>query len=346
MKRLTVIVFVLVGTVTLHGQHGGGSDMQASPWWVGLGAGVNAWIGDEEGADVHWNGSHPGFQLGLEIGRWMSPKWGLSLRASTFSLNSPSRSLFGMSALATVTLDWSNFDGEELGGLHIYTPLSAGAAFASDDSSTEGSFVVSSAVGLRYGFGKIDLFGEAGVGVAKFGTFCVMPSFTLGVRFALPSRRVSTYVPSSRSMMLDSEQKEEPRGLVDDMLATNEELHLPVAVVHFAEDESTLDENAYQQLNIFVSQMENADWFTEYYIISTADDAHASQRHNRKLCERRCQEVFDALVDDFEVERYRLLLLPDGGLSEYAHQQSEQMVIVIQRTPETEEVVERWISSY
>ena len=137
-----------------------------------------------------------------------------------------------------------------------------------------------------------------------------------------------------------------PKGLIDDMLATNEQLHLPVAVVRFAVDDDELDNKALRQLSLMVSHIESTKGDSGFYIIATADDASESQRHNRKLCRRRSKEVFEALTEDFGVDKRRLRMLPDGGFSEYEHQYSERMVLIIQHTPETQEVVERWIPTY
>jgi hypothetical protein len=52
------------------------------------------------------------------------------------------------------------------------------------------------------------------------------------------------------------------------------------------------------------------------------------------------------LIKDFGVDKGRLKMLPDGGFSEYEHQYSERMVLIIQHTPETQEVLERWIPTY
>lgn len=137
-----------------------------------------------------------------------------------------------------------------------------------------------------------------------------------------------------------------PNGLIDDMLATNEHLRLPVAVVRFAVDDDELDNKALRQLNLMVSQMKVTEGNTEYYIIASADDAAESQRHNRKLCKHRSQAVYEALIKDFGVDKDWLKMLPDGGFSEYEHQHSERMVLIIQHTPETQEVLERWIPTY
>ena len=137
-----------------------------------------------------------------------------------------------------------------------------------------------------------------------------------------------------------------PNGLIDDMLTTNEHLHLPVAVVRFAFDDDELDNKALRQLNLLVTQIEMSKGESEFYIIASADDAKESQRHNRKLCRRRSQEVYETLTEDFGIDKRRFRMLPDGGFSEYEHQYSERMVLIIQHTPETQEVIERWIPTY
>ena len=78
------------------------------------------------------------------------------------------------------------------------------------------------------------------------------------------------------------------------------------------------------------------------------DMRHAGYRMagNRRLCRNRSQEVYEALTEDFGVAKNRLRMLPDGGFSEYEHQYSERMVLIIQHTPETEEVLQRWIPTF
>lgn len=361
--------------------------MVPNPWWIGVGGGMNLWVGFEEETKAF-----AGWQLGVEAGRKMTPVLDLSLRVSAYSVNghscNPQHPLidfstvktmegtpypyltfnaFGLSALATATVDWTNLGGELPGGWHFYTPLSMGAAMLMgnhknpddfehelDEYRMKGSFAMSVAMGLSYGWKGMELFGEAGTMLTSSSLdwspedasgIDLMPTLSLGVRFALPSRKMAprtTYHYLSRSGAADRE----PRGLIDDMLLTNEEIHLPVAVVRFGREDSRLDDNAFRHLALFVSQIESSDWFTEFYIIGSADDARASQSHNSSLSMSRCKAVCQALVDDFNVDKYRLVILPDGGFSEYAHQYGDQMVLIIQRTPETEEVVERWIPTY
>lgn len=349
MKRLSIVILMLATTVTMYGQHGGGSDKTESPWWVGLNAGANV---------------NPGWQLGLEVGRWMSPEWGLSARMSTLDAHV-------LTATATLTMDWSNLNGVRVGGWHLYTPLSAGAAvlwgehadaadvtYALGELRTTGTYVFSAALGLCYRGRQMETFVE--IGAMTFGTnvdwpsvestgIDVVPVASLGVRYVLPSKEVRRYIPGNSQSDLEAETSEagrEPKGLVDDMLLTNERLHLPAVAIRFPVDGSELDDNAMRQLNLFLTQLDALEDDKDFYILASADVATASEAHNKKLCERRCRSVYEVLVNDFGVDASRLRVLSGGGYSEYEHQFTEQMVLIIQHTSETEEVVERWIPSY
>lgn len=352
MKRLSVIVLLFFGVTALHAQHAGNSDRIASSWWFGLGGGANYWMSSDE-SKLSFDLERLGYQVDIELGSWLNPVWGLSLRMSAFSFQGPTYKPWGASALLTLTLDWTNISGHKPGGCHFYTPLGVGAAGSMNDSQFKVSYALSGALGLRYGFGsgKVELFGEVGARVmganldwsSGDNSIGLLPTLTVGMRFAMPSHRKISYIPDHQHTL---EAGSEPRGLLDDMLATNEQMKLPVTIVRFPEESTTLDDNALRQLNLFVSQAEAVDWFAEFYIIGSADSPRASQRHNRKLCKSRCEAVKEALVDDFGIKDYRLVILPDGGFEEYAHQHSNQMVLIIQHTPETEEVIERWISNY
>ena len=354
-RTVLFIALLLVGTASLHGQHGGGSDRMASRWWMALDGGVNAWGISEVPIDQRWDFQRLGWQAGLEVGRWSNPVLGWSLRLSAFSLNGETVSPLGASALLTMTLDWNNMNGLKLGGWHFYTPISVGAAASMDDNSQlRVSYALSAALGLRYGFGsgKVSLFWEAGM-MATGPTLDwnsvdkglgMMPSATMGLRFALSSSRIASHPYVAPA--LREEAGREPHGLVDDMLFTSEQQPIPATVVKFAFEGDELDDNAMRQLNLFVSQAKALGKESEFYILGVSDDARESQSHNRKLCERRCQAVYKALVEDFDFSFYRLQVLPKGGFAEYEHQYAEQMVLIIQHTPETEEVVKRWISNF
>ena len=71
-----------------------------------------------------------------------------------------------------------------------------------------------------------------------------------------------------------------------------------------------------------------------------------TSRKNRKLCQRRCEAVYQMLVKECGVSKKRLVMLPDGGWQEYAPQRSRNIVMLVQRTPDIDEVMERWVPVY
>ena len=136
-----------------------------------------------------------------------------------------------------------------------------------------------------------------------------------------------------------------PQGLLDDMLFTEEQLQLPSAVVAFGRDNSDLDEQAERQVASVAAMMEGHP-DVRFYLLGSYDNDHASLREAGKLCQRRCQAVRDGLVRRYGVDPSRLLMLPEGGLSQEKPQRAAQMVLVIACTRETEAVVQRWVISY
>ena len=336
-----IAILLLAGATTVRAQHQVSSDVTEGPWWVALDAGVNL--------HGHDGGLRAGGLLGFEVGWWKTPVWGFSARMSMFDAK-------GLAAMGTVTVDWTNFDGEIPGGWHIYTPLSLGAGVIWGEGRARGTIALAVAGGVRYVCGPFVPFAE--LGMMALGEnidwpeeegFDLTPSFSVGVRYSLPTSKVRHYTPGSRQSevtVVVPEKGSDPRGLVDDMVLVNERLHLPATVITFPYDGSTLDDNALRQLNLFVSQMKASGKEAEFYVFGSADNVKESQSHNRKLCERRCLAVYEALVKNFGVDGNRLKVLPGGGYSEYAHQYTERTVMVILRTPATEEVVERWVPTY
>jgi hypothetical protein len=143
-----------------------------------------------------------------------------------------------------------------------------------------------------------------------------------------------------------SAQGRGPAGLADDMLATNERLHLPAAVIAFEYEKDDLDVTALRQLEAVAAMIAAASDDARFYIIATADAEKASQRHNLKLSTSRCDAIASVLTKSHEVNPSRLVSIPAGGLDENPRQQARQMAIVILCTPDTRDVVERWYANY
>ena len=49
------------------------------------------------------------------------------------------------------------------------------------------------------------------------------------------------------------------------------------------------------------------------------------------------------LVKNFGLSENQLIRVYAGGINDYTPQENNRMVLVIQRTPVTEEIVDRWI---
>ena len=55
--------------------------------------------------------------------------------------------------------------------------------------------------------------------------------------------------------------------------------------------------------------------------------------------------VYKRLVDDNKVNKNRLIVTPLGGITDYEPQENNRMGMLILRTPETEEIVNRWLAT-
>ena len=49
------------------------------------------------------------------------------------------------------------------------------------------------------------------------------------------------------------------------------------------------------------------------------------------------------LVDQFDASGNQFILVPVGGIMEYEPQENNRIALIIQRTPVTEEIVNRWM---
>ena len=146
------------------------------------------------------------------------------------------------------------------------------------------------------------------------------------------------------SMGLARAQRE-PMGLLDDMLLTASQQHLPATVIHFDADDADLSDHAWRELSAAADLMAAAGDDAVFYLVGSADNARESDRVRRKLATKRCRKVFEALVS-LGVKKESLKFLLDGGFMEVAPQQGRGMVLVIMRTRDTEDVVARWIPQY
>lgn len=131
--------------------------------------------------------------------------------------------------------------------------------------------------------------------------------------------------------------------LIDELIGINEALNLPHTIVYFELDKYNLDYNARKRLQLFAKQAISLPDTIEFYMIGAADSLTGSISHNQWLSERRCNAAYNMLTENLGVSSNQLIQIHAGGINEYTPQENNRMVLVIQRTPVTEEIVERWL---
>ncbi len=137
-----------------------------------------------------------------------------------------------------------------------------------------------------------------------------------------------------------------PTGLIDDILDIDSRRHLLSEAISFGNNSDVLNGMARRKLMAFASLIKSSPKSDVFYIIGAVDSRKNTSRKNRKLCQRRCEAVYQMLVKECGVSKKRLVMLPDGGWQEYAPQRSRNIVMLVQRTPDIDEVMERWVPVY
>ncbi|MBR1799426.1 MAG: OmpA family protein [Bacteroidales bacterium] len=132
-------------------------------------------------------------------------------------------------------------------------------------------------------------------------------------------------------------------NLLEDIIEANEGLNLPASTIYFKINKADIDYNAMKRLQHFARDINNAADTLEYFVIGAADSLTGTPRQNMRLSERRCRAAHDMLCTQFGVSSSQLLLVPVGGITDYAPQENNRMVLIIQRTIETEAIVQRWV---
>lgn len=130
--------------------------------------------------------------------------------------------------------------------------------------------------------------------------------------------------------------------LHEELLDSNQHYCLPTTTVYFQIDKATLDYNGTKKLEDFAREVQSVDDTAHYYIIGAADSLTGSARHNQRLSERRCKTVADKLVKKYGVPRENIEIIAVGGIMQYDIKENNRMAMIIQRTPETMRIVDRW----
>lgn len=141
----------------------------------------------------------------------------------------------------------------------------------------------------------------------------------------------------------EDEGKFGPRDLIPDLLDVNKILGLPSVVVYFELDKYNLDYNARKKLQEFAKKARDLSDTIEFYMIGSADSLTGSIPHNQWLSERRCEAVYKLVTENFGLSGNQFTQVYAGGINDEKPQENNRRVLVIQRTPITEEIVERFL---
>ena len=169
-----------------------------------------------------------------------------------------------------------------------------------------------------------------------------------GIRAYDDSLRIASInndLDSLRLLMeqMQNELDESKKNIFDELLDANAILNLPATIVYFELDKYRLDYNASKRLEEFAKEARKLDDTVEYYIIGAADSVTGSIRHNQWLSERRCEVAYNTLVKTHGLSENQLIRVNAGGINVYDPKENNRMAMIIQRTPVTEEIVERWL---
>lgn len=136
-----------------------------------------------------------------------------------------------------------------------------------------------------------------------------------------------------------------PHGInvFEDLTDAAWELGIPAVIVYYELDKYKIDYNGRKRLQNFVREISQLDDTLEFFIVGAADSITGSIRHNQWLSERRSEAALNMMVDNFGADPNQFILVPAGGIMDYDPPEYNRMAMVILRTPETEEIVDRWI---
>ncbi|MBR1765614.1 MAG: OmpA family protein [Bacteroidales bacterium] len=135
----------------------------------------------------------------------------------------------------------------------------------------------------------------------------------------------------------------QPGNIFTELIDINEVLHLPAVIVYYQLDKYDLDYNARKRLQDFAREASQLDDTVEFFVIGAADSVTGSIRHNQWLSERRTDAAYNMLVNNYSMSANQLVKVAIGGIMHYDPKENNRMTLIIQRTPVTEEIVDRWL---
>lgn len=137
---------------------------------------------------------------------------------------------------------------------------------------------------------------------------------------------------------VDSLTANQPANVMQEMI----QKELAITVVYFDIDKYDIDRNARYRLRNFAHQMKHYDDTVEFYIIGAADSLTGTKRRNDWLSEKRCQEAYNVLVNDYGADPHQLIMKPLGGITAYEPKEENRMAMIVVRNKESDDIIARW----
>lgn len=132
---------------------------------------------------------------------------------------------------------------------------------------------------------------------------------------------------------------------LEELMNANEILNLPAVVVYYELDKYDLDYNANKKLYNFAKQARNLGDSVTFYLIGAADSVTGTPRHNQKLSENRCKSVYNVLVNELGLPSTMFDVRALGGILEYDPKEFNRIGLVILKTKETTDIINKWSTS-
>lgn len=166
----------------------------------------------------------------------------------------------------------------------------------------------------------------------------------LGPKDTLALSKLQDAIDSIQAQ-LDSVQNnnQRPQNIIEELLDINDVLNLPATIVYYQLDKYDIDYNGRKKLQIFAKEVNKLDDTIEYFIIGAADSLTGSRRHNDWLSDRRCEAAYNYLVKYCDASANQFVLVPVGGINVYDPKEYNRIALIIQRTPTTQTIVDRWM---
>lgn len=128
-----------------------------------------------------------------------------------------------------------------------------------------------------------------------------------------------------------------PMQILDVMVDDN----LKYVEVHFRIGEATVEQTNETSLMIFAEKINRAKDDVKFMIISSADKGTGTPESNMVLTQKRCDAVYNILVDKYGVNPDRLEKYPIGGIDHYEPDYMNRMTLVVEKNDNVIKILQR-----